>query len=260
MLTIHTTGNWPRGAVRVAVVPSARRILPQVEAAIESFWKAGQERLGPHLFDGSMCRLEAWNANVDSLNLDLSLTSYRIFFGTNLGNPDLIQHHGTEIAANPVGVSSILMTLDGWLLYGRRNSSVAYYPNRVHPFAGALEENDLSDVFGAVERELQEELKLDTSDIESIRCLGMVQDNTIHQPELIFHTRVHLTRAQVESQIQHEEHGGSVAIESRRVAVENALANPADFTPVAIGTLLLFGNDVLGGDWFRRAKLSVGIP
>ena len=44
-----------------------------------------------------------------------------------------------------------LLTRDGWLLYGRRNATVAYYPNRVHPFAGTLEPGDLADVFGAAD-------------------------------------------------------------------------------------------------------------
>jgi 8-oxo-dGTP pyrophosphatase MutT (NUDIX family) len=257
MLTLHTTGNWPRGAVRATTIPSTRRIVPEVESLIESSWCKGQARLGDRLFDGPMCRLESWSATRDSLELRLSPTSYRIFLGTNLSNEPLAEKFGIDVLANPVGISSVLLTRDGWLLYGRRNASVAYYPDRVHPFAGALEASDLADVFGAVERELNEELKIDPSDIESVRCIGMVEDQTIRQPELVFHTRTHLTRSQIEQQIQTEEHRGSVAIESRRVAVERALADPGEFTPVAIATLLLFGNDVFGAEWFRRTALSL---
>src|SRR5579862_2563606 len=161
MLTIHTTGNWSRGALRTATLPSTRRIEPQVEALVDSSWRQGQARLGDRLFDGPMCRLESWRATRESVELQLSPTSYRIFLGTNLSNEGVAAKFGPEVLANPVGVSSVLLTRDGWLLYGRRNESVAYYPNRVHPFAGALEEADLPDVFGAVERELNEELKLD---------------------------------------------------------------------------------------------------
>ena len=56
-----------------------------------------------------------------------------------------------------------------------------------------------------------------------------------------------------------EEHVGLLAIESRRVAIERTLADVSEFTPVGVATLLLIGNDILGEDWFRRAKLSVGI-
>jgi hypothetical protein len=48
-------------------------------------------------------------------------------------------------------VSPALLTADGFLMMGRRNASVAYYPNRVHPFAGALDPGD-ADMFAAVRR------------------------------------------------------------------------------------------------------------
>src|SRR3954468_12901051 len=116
MLTIHTTGDWPRGAVRVTTVPSTRRIVAEVEAAIDRAWAEGQQRLGSRLFDGPMCRMESWHASADALHLNLSLTSYRVFFGTNLSNPNLIDRFGRDIAANPVGISSAPHTRDGWLL------------------------------------------------------------------------------------------------------------------------------------------------
>lgn len=259
MLTIHTTGNWSRGNVRASIVPSSRRVDPLVEAFIESSWRQGQERLGVKLFDGTMCRMERWRATSQTLELSLSRTSYRVFFGTNLSDQPIAEHFGREVLANPVGISSALLTRDGWLLYGRRNNSVAYYPNRVHPFAGSLEEKDLADVFGAVERELNEELHLAPADIESIRCIGIVEDEAIKQPELIFHTRVHLTRQQIESQVDADEHGGSVAIESSAAGVEQALDNSQEFTPVGIATLLLFGNDVFGAEWLQLAPASLPV-
>jgi hypothetical protein len=238
MFKIHTKGDWKRGTISVQVVPSTRRIVPEVEAAIDEAWREGQERLGARLFDGPMCRIEGWSAT-DSLSLQLSLTSYRIFYGTNL-NPKVSDRFRSDVCANPVGISSGLQTQDDWLLFGKRNSTVAYYPDRVHPFAGALEEKDLSDVFGSVERELHEELRLSPADIVSICCIGIAEDQTIRHPELIFRTRVKLTRGQIEAQIHHDEHGGSVAIHVDPDAIEEALLHPGEFTPIAIATLQLF--------------------
>ena len=48
-------------------------------------------------------------------------------------------HGSADCLANPVGVSPALLSADNFLIMGRRNASVAYYPNRIHPFAGALE-------------------------------------------------------------------------------------------------------------------------
>jgi len=242
MFTIHTTGNWARRSLHASIAPSTRLILPEVESAIESAWQEGQRRLGTWLFDGPMCRMESWRASADSLELRVSLTSYRIFLGTNL-NADVSAKFAREALANPIGVSSALLTSDGWLLFGRRNASVAYYPNRVHPFAGALEEQDLSDVFRAVERELGEEISLLPNRIESIHCLGLAEDAKIKQPELIFRTRTRLTRSQIEQQVNTEEHGGSVAIEATRDSIQRAISDPQKLTPIAVATLQLFADN-----------------
>jgi hypothetical protein len=258
MLKILATGNWPRGAVNITRVPSSRKIVPAVESHIDRAWQTGRQRVGIHLFDGPMCRLESFRAKTDRLELDLSETSYRIFFGTNLSHP-VANGFDPAALANPVGISTALMSADGWLLFGRRNAAVAYYPSRVHPIAGALEPRDEQDIFGGIERELHEELRLTSTDVQSIRCLGIVQDQSLLQPEIIFTTRANLTRPQIESQIDTAEHTGLLAMESRRVAIESALADAGEFTPVGVATLLLFGRDVLGNDWFYRAKLQAGI-
>ena len=106
-------------------------------------------------------------------------------------------------------------------------------------------------------RELHEELNLAPADIESIRCIGMAEDGLIAHPELIFHIRAQLTREQIEQQL----HAMSTAAASRsnRGASPSSVRWPsrASSRRSPIATLLLFGNDVFGGDWFRRAALSV---
>ena len=88
-------------------------------------------------FYAQMCRLERWRASADRLEIDLSPTSYKPFVGTNLAHPELAEQYGGDVMANPVCVSPALLACDGFLVMGRRNASVAYYPNRIHPFAGA---------------------------------------------------------------------------------------------------------------------------
>ena len=104
-------------------------------------------------------------------------------------NAALAEEFGDKVLANPIGVSTALETADGFLLMGRRNDSVAYYPNRVHPFAGALEPRDDLDVFDDVRRELHEELAMTPDSIADIACIGVAEDNNIRHPELIFHVQ-----------------------------------------------------------------------
>jgi 8-oxo-dGTP pyrophosphatase MutT (NUDIX family) len=257
MLTFHAAGDWPRDSVSLRQVPSTQQCPSDVQSAIDDAWAGAAAAPGVYLFDGPMCRLESWSTTGDQgaeLHLALSRTTYKSFLGTNLRNPQLADRYGREVLANPVGVSPALETADGWLLMGRRNASVAYYPNRVHPFAGALEPRDADDVFAAVRRELAEELNLTAADVGEVRCTGIAEDRSIRQPELIFRVTSTRTRAQIEATLDRTEHHASWAIAATGKAVDEALreASAAVLTPVAVAALLLWGRAKFGEPWFDQ--------
>ena len=256
MLTFRHTGDWGPGDVDAAWVESTRPAVPEVEALIERAWSDAMARPGVHLFDGPMCRLERASVSPQPqgrrLRLLLSPTSYKVFLGTNLTHPELAERYGPSILANPVGVSPALDTSDGFLLLGRRSGSVAYHPNRIHPFAGALEPADAGDVFAAVRRELREELSLEDADLTELRCTGLVEDAALRQPELIFRAHSRLTRARVEASVDRVEHRGIWSPEASRQGIESILGDP-ELTPIAVATLLLWGRARFGEDWFHIA-------
>jgi len=200
--------------------------------------------------------MEYWRADEKRLEIGLSETSYKPFMGTNLAHPELAERFGREVMANPVGVSSALETEDGFLMLGKRNGSVAYYPHRTHPFAGALEPRDRGDLFAAVARELEEELSMGAEDIGEMRCTGIAEDLALRQPELLFRVRTKLSRTQVESQLHREEHGDSVAVKAGSGEVGEFLSDPS-LTPVAVASLLLWGRVRFGGDWFEERSRSM---
>lgn len=257
MLTFHALGDWTPGQVRVRWVASGRRIVPEVERLIDAAWQAALQRPGVKLFDGPMCRMERWRTAADgTLELDLSVTGYKAFLGTNMAHPKLAERHGRDVMANPVGVSPALETSDGYLLLGRRNESLAYYPSRTHPFAGALEPRDKGDLFAAVRRELSEELALGDADIVDVRCTGVAEDRALRQPELLFRVRTTKTRRQIEAQVHADEHGGSVAIPAEPAEVARAVRDPA-LTPVAVASLLLWGRIRFGETWFVSSATGI---
>src|SRR5262245_50331524 len=133
VLKFHAIGEWPRGRVRCQWVPSSFH--PDADALnlIEQSWQSVNRRPGVHLFDGPMCRLEAFSSDADELRLSLSPVSYKPFLGTNLQNPQLAEKSGWQALANPLGVSCALLSSDGALMMGQRNQQVAYYPGRIHP-------------------------------------------------------------------------------------------------------------------------------
>lgn len=251
MLTILRTGDWGPGDVDVEWVAPGRRIVPEVEALVERAWAEALARPEAHLFDGPMCRLERWDVSPDGrrLRVALSETSYKPFFGTNMSHPTLADQYGPEVLANPVGVSPALETSDGFLLLGRRNASVAYYPDRIHPFAGALEPRDAGDVFAAVRRELREELSLADADVAEVRCTGLVWEQALRQTEMIFRARCTLTCDQIVARLDREEHRGVHPVGATEAAVASALGDPR-LTPVAVAALLLWGRGAFGQAWF----------
>jgi 8-oxo-dGTP pyrophosphatase MutT (NUDIX family) len=234
------------GMIRTRRVESTRRVVPEVDSAIERAWAEVTARPGVRLFDGPLCRFEAMRREGDVLTIDLSVTSYRIVVGTNFANPEFVDRYGVDVMANPVGVSTALQTRDGWLMMGRRNASVAYYPNRVHPFAGSLEVEDEIDLFANVRRELIEELSLDESQIESITCLGLAEDLRLRHPETLYVTRTSLTREQVESQLQADEHHGTWHVKADRDAAMRVVERDELLTPVAQAVLTAWASLVAG--------------
>lgn len=261
ILHIHAAGNWPQRALVIHRTASTWHAPPDVQAHIESAWLDATTRPGVNLFDGPMCRLESWRATPDRLELTLSDTTYKRFLGTNLTRPDFADTCGPNILANPVGVSPALLTADGFVMMGRRNASVAYYPDRIHPFAGALDPAD-ADPFIAVRRELREELSFADTDVDDVRCTGIAEDLAIRQPELIFLARSTRTRAQVEAALDQTEHHGAWSTPATPSAIEQVLSNwraPASdrFTPVALASLLLYGRLEFGEDFYQQRAPSL---
>ena len=258
MLTFLTTGDWGPADITAGPAQDRRRTSATLEALIETTWSDALSRPGAHLFDGPMCRLEHWSVSPDGrrLHLLLSNTSYKVFYGTNMRHPELADTHSPEVMANPVGVSPALHTADGLLLLGRRNASVAYYPDRIHPFAGALEPRDRFDLFAAVRRELREELSLGDADVPEVRCTGLVFEHALRQTEFIFRARCALSRADIERRLDPQEHRGLHAIPATEGAVA-AAARDERLTPVAVAALLLWGRHAFGDEWFHRHAADI---
>ena len=230
-------GDWPPGRVTQSWVPDGRRREAAVDAAIDAAWATAAARPDVRLFDGPMCRLERWHVTPGRLHLDLSPTSYKPFVGTNMLNPALADRFGPDVMANPVGVSTVLATADGLLMLGRRNQSVAYYPGRIHPFAGCLEPGD-ADVFAAVRRELSEELSLSPADVPDLRCLAVVEDLALRQPELLFVATTVASAADVAARLDADEHVDVWTVTAHVDQVAESLSvNAAARTPVATAVL-----------------------
>lgn len=240
ILKFHAIGNWSEADVSIHRSTVARPTTPQIESMIDAAWQQAIMRPNVKLFNGEMCRLESWRQEGSQLHLTLAGTTYREFLGTNLTHPELADQLSPAHLSNPVGVSPALLTADNYLMMGRRNDTVAYYPNRIHPFAGAVDPKDHSP-FDSIRRELNEELSFTDADIGDIRCTGIAEDRSIRQPELIFYVRSTRTRAQIESALDPAEHDNTWHIHATPDAVTALLKETQPtFTPVALASLILY--------------------
>ena len=256
-------GTYAPGRVACAMVPSTRRLVPEVEAAVDAAWaNLAVARPGVVLFDGPICRLESFESDGPTLRLAFSRAGYKTFYGTNLQHPDFAKTFGPDVMCSPTGASVALHTADGFLMFGRRNASVAYYPGRVHPFAGSVEpppDGTPPDVFADARRELREEVHLAGTDVADLALIGIAEDAALLHPELIFRARTPLSAAEVQARIAPAEHGGGVAVAATHDDIEAALQAPA-FTPVARAAMLLWGRETFGTDWFNKARTRAGRP
>jgi len=250
LLRIRALGPWGAAQVKCARGESSFAPPAIVKAEIERVWTMMEKKPGMHLFDGGLCRVESFWARAGELSMVLSEVSYKSFAGTNMHNPQFATQYGEAAMANPLGMSVALISADGFLAMGRRNERVAYYPGRIHPFAGALEPEDGLDVFGAVERELNEELGLSAAEIGEMKCLGMAEDRGLAHPELICYAEAGRTSEELRRRVDETEHDAVVPIEVKSDVFERELASAKLYTPIALATILLCGRERFGSEWF----------
>lgn len=226
--------NFRERDVTIRWVESSRRIEPEVERVIEDAWMAMYARCGNKLFDGTVARCESMEVKSDHLTICLSKSSYKVVVGTNISHPEFVDRFGRDVMANMFGVSTAVISADDFLVMGRRNSTVAFYPNHVHPFAGNLEANNAVNLFDEARRELREEIGFLGTDIASIEMAGIVEDNRLKHPEAIFIARSTRARDEIITRIDPDEHSGAWAKSIHALNI-----NIDDLTPVARAVVLL---------------------
>ncbi len=219
------------------------------------------EQTGALLFNGELVRLNGFGPTAQSLHLSLAPTCFRDFVGTNLAVATATEPVDPELLANPIGVSAIVRTSDGYLALGRRSQRVVHHGGRLHLFGGMLEPADktvegICDPFASVQRELHEELGVDREAIGDVVLVGLARDTSIVQPEFIFEAELSLSRAALKLYFDASSEGGEhTAIEfvyDEPDTVMQFLLGASLITPVAQAGLLLHGRHEWGEPWYER--------
>lgn len=253
--------------VEVSYDAKPRETTPELEKLIAVEWErqlAAAKVAGRVLFDGALLRyvsheiLPASTQAPERFRLTVGPTCYRDFVGTNLFNRHRLGDFAWYLFANPIGTTATLLTRDDMICYGRRSHRVAYHGGYIHTFGGALEREDRMpdgsiDPFGSVRRELREELGIEPAEVQNLSCVGLIRDQEIHQPELLFEGQLTFTAAEMKDRWRTaesaDEHDALVAVPNDPSAIFDFIEGCDLIAPVAVGALCLHGQRRWGGDW-----------
>lgn len=245
-----------------------RSTTPAVESAISRTWEAEVAVAEPKqrtLFDGRLLRLIDYFGSTEEVQLHLGWTTYREFLGTNAFNASLAKKSGPDCLANPLGISAVVRTSDGMLVFGRRNDSVVLHAGYLHCIGGLVDETDVHgdsvDVVGAMRRELLEEMPIAGSEITGLRVVGIVRDRAILQPELVFDARIDVRwpdlRARFDRLREAQEHARLEAVPDRSEAIGPFLVHSAPVAPVSEAAVLVYGKGAWGSGWYDATCLHL---
>ncbi len=265
---VDVIGRFGESAVTQSWLNEPQATTPAIEASINQVWTSAVALARVEdaiLFDGDLVRLRSTTIRGSSLHVELGPTSYRAFMGTNMNGGIMTNPKHRGFLANPLGISASVITQDGFVAYGRRGRRVAYHAGYVHPFGGMVDQGDRRedghvDLFGAMQRELEEELGLTREDVADAVVIGLVRDRRLLQPELIFDVMVRCTRRALEARFDPQRSGGEhTAIEflyDDPDAALPSLTRLGHITPVAEAAYLLHGYTQWGPQWYEQTCLS----
>lgn len=239
---------------------------PAIEEGIARTWET-ELALGHEsqrmLYNGDLIRLVESRVTPAQLHLELGPTCYRDFLGTNLHHAATVSRTGEQHLANPLGISSTVITRDGFLAFGRRSGRVAFHGGHLHTFGGLLEPSDRDaegrlDVFMAAIRELTEELAIRKDEIDEIIIAGLVRDRCILQPELLFEATLTLSRAELTARFDptapNQEHTRLEFVHDEPEAIVPFVRrSTSSLAPVAAAAILLHGRHAWGTDWYEQS-------
>jgi hypothetical protein len=181
--TVQVFGPYEPEQVQTEPSDSIRPTSPSIERIIDQSWNAltalGSAD-GRMVFNGQLGRLVRTSATPQSLAFEVASTTFREFVGTNVDSAAaILASHDRSWLANPLGTSAVLISSDGFLIFGRRSERVAFHAGCVHPFGGIVEKADQSadgrfDVLRSIFRELKEEAGIGRDEVSSCVLTGLV--------------------------------------------------------------------------------------
>lgn len=193
--------------------------------------------------------------------MTLSETNYKEYIGSLPAVPVLRGTLEEQYVPSPLAVCSVIVTLDGYLLFFRRASNVAENAGRLHVCGGQPTSVDL---FGEITKEITEELGVESTCQAGMICTGLMQHWMSRKLELTFWTDLRLSSLECEQRMERLRHFEHVRNESGlfcvRVPAEQdqlshyVLQQDAQLTPPGQAAVVLYGREKFGERWFSEVE------
>ncbi|XP_078001294.1 uridine diphosphate glucose pyrophosphatase NUDT22-like [Glandiceps talaboti] len=208
-----------------------RKVLDTHETNIETIWAKRVEQ-NPRLFNGSKFRLDSAKYENNGVTLNLGLTCYKDYLGTNW-SPEVKSLHKYGVRdfensqvylSDPAGVGALVQTVDDYVMFMRRSDKVGEAPGLWDVPGGHPEPEELlallgkdkkldikefsisefgpddvvEEIFNSILREVRDEINIPMKYLSEPVLLGVAGNNTsAGRPSMEFFIRCSLSSTEV---------------------------------------------------------------
>ena len=248
-IKILNEGLYNRNQLKIDYSPTYIEPPQETVEFIERKWNTAFKK-NKILFNGLLFRLDNYSSTNGFLNLRLSKTTYKFFFGSR--SEEFEKKFGKKFIANPLSVGTLIETSDKKLLFGRRLNTLDFDPGLFSVLAGTMDAkidltNNVPDPFKSLLRELYEEKSIAEKEVIESRCLGLVYNSKYKQTYLPFFTRINISsETLLEKPCNELEFRKFFLVNSTVKAVENFLVPQIqDFSQTCLANIILWEKKIL---------------
>jgi 8-oxo-dGTP pyrophosphatase MutT (NUDIX family) len=173
----------------------------EMQEDVEQFWDSLPKEF---IFNGALARLDEWLLSGDQLEILLRQSDYRTLLYSNHHVDKIRQRWGDRCLSRALGISAVLISSDGYLVFIKRSLAVGEFPGTLDVFGGHIDvpvNDGAPNIFTAMAQELQEEAGLAPNEYQ-LTLIGLIESTPNKKPELIFKAESSLTVQAIEAKVR----------------------------------------------------------
>ncbi len=220
------------------------KLFPAVKKQVDTFWELLSKS---YLYNGRLVRLDAWSSDNSSLNLQLSLSEYKLLMYSNKNADYIFTKWGHSQLSRALGLNAIVCTNDDRFVLIQRSKNVGEYPGKIDIVGGHIDYEKVEspvEIFSAVYKELNEEIGLEST-FCSATCLALFETTANMKPELVFYIKTNLDFSDIkraaETAVDSFEYENLFSISAQSEEIYRYIAQyHNEITPSALGSIYFY--------------------